>query len=168
MLPSPDRSVAGKLASVRHLGADYDLVVVHRDADNAGRDARLHEIRSAMEAVMPGSACAPAIPVRMTEAWLVLDEAQIRSMASNPGGKMPLDIPTWKEAERIADPKTLLRDLLVTASGLTGRRRKDLANRFPRLRALLLERLDPQGPVCRLSSWQRFEEDVTAGLAALP
>ncbi|MET7424969.1 hypothetical protein [Dactylosporangium sp. NPDC005555] len=146
-LPSPDRTVAGKLMSIKKLGAPYDLVVVHRDADGAGRGPRFNEISDAIDQVMPGTSWAGAIPVRMTEAWLVLDETLIRSAAGNPNGKMPLDIPTWKQAERLADPKTLLRDLLVEASGLTGRRRKNFISRLSHHRSQMLELLDPSGPV---------------------
>ena len=58
-----DRSVAAKLAAI---AADdvYDLIFVHRDADNAGWEARAEEIRSAGE-----KRAVPVIPARMTETW---------------------------------------------------------------------------------------------------
>lgn len=157
-----DRSVAGKLTAISRMGGSYDVVVVHRDADRDGREARMKEIRDAVHEVMPDVRHICAIPVRMTEAWLVLDEAAIREVAGNPNGRIPLDLPRPNGAERIADPKALLKDLLVTASGLAGRRRRDFQTRFPIHRRLLLERLRPDGHVAGLTSWCHFDQDVRA------
>ncbi|UWZ53389.1 hypothetical protein Daura_43750 [Dactylosporangium aurantiacum] len=166
-LPSPDRSVHGKLGSIREIGGEYDLVVIHRDADRDGPEARLAEILGAATSLMPGSLCVPAIPVRMTEAWLILDEQQIRRVAGNPNGTMDLAIPSWKEAERIADPKGLLRELLLTASGLTGRKRKTLSARLSYQRSQMLETLDPDGPVSKLPSWNRFQSRLSDAFSTL-
>jgi hypothetical protein len=84
LLRLPDRSVAGKLTAIRQLGADFDLLLIHRDADRAGRSERVAEIRTAVEKVMPDHRWVPVIPIRMTEAWLVLDEQLIRNVAGNP------------------------------------------------------------------------------------
>jgi hypothetical protein len=53
----------------------------------------------------------------MTEAWLVLDEPLLRKVAGNPNGSMTLPIPTIRQAEWIADPRALLKEILVAASG---------------------------------------------------
>jgi hypothetical protein len=155
-----DRSVAGKLLGIRRMGGTYDVVVVHRDGDRDGRDARLKEIRAAVEEVMPDVNHVCVIPIRMTEAWLVLDESAIREVAGNPNGREILGVPEPAIAEKIPDPKALLKELLVKASGLTGRRLRDFRTKFPVHRRLLLERLRPNGPVTRLTAWQQFDEDV--------
>ena len=67
----------------------------------------------------------------MTEAWLVLDERLIREVAGNPNGRIRLNMPTSREAERIADPKALLKELIADASETAGRRRKLLQAAFP-------------------------------------
>lgn len=167
LLPTPDRSVRGKLKAILELGAGYDLFVIHRDADGAGRQSRVDEIVSAIRDVTPTTPYVPVIPVRMTEAWLVLEERLIRVVAGNPNGRTALEIPDPARAERIADPKALLKELLVNASGLTGRKRRMFQARFPFHRRQVLERLDPRGPVTRLRSWQDFDVDLRDALSAL-
>ncbi|WP_432954880.1 hypothetical protein [Micromonospora haikouensis] len=137
-----------------------DLLVVHRDADNAGHTARLNEIRGAVVELSGGAALVPIIPVRMTEAWLLLDEAAIRKVAENPTGRARLGLPKIHEVESVADPKALLRDCILAAAEVTGRRRDRVRARFNEHRRQLLWMLDPTGPIRRLSSWQRLVNDV--------
>jgi hypothetical protein len=158
------KSIDDKLRAIAKLDGEYDLVVVHRDADNAGPEARYREIERGVRAASLAAPHAAVVPVRMTEAWLVLDEGPIRRVAGNPHGRAPLGLPAHNEAERKADPKTILRDALATASGATGRRLSIFNSRFPHHRRQLLEDLDPAGPVARLQSWRRFVESVAAGL----
>jgi hypothetical protein len=137
-----------------------DVVVVHRDADNVGVDVRLSEIEKAVQDVGQEFALVSVIPIRMTEAWLLLDERAIRQVAGNPNGRVKLDLPTLREVERVADPKTRLRDCLLAASGAAGRRREMFRNRFPQHRRQLLERLDPNGPVTSLKAWQTLVDAI--------
>ena len=44
----------------------------------------------------------------MAEAWLILDEAAIRTAVGKPDSRIPLHLPTPREAERRADPKGIL------------------------------------------------------------
>src|SRR5690242_453085 len=74
LLPLKDRTVRGKLEAVMTLGASFDLVVVHRDSDNVDRREREREIREAVEVAVPRCPHVAVVPVKMTEAWLVLDE----------------------------------------------------------------------------------------------
>lgn len=164
LLRTRDKSVAGKLSALSMLGGDYDLVFVHRDADGAGRDLRVAEIGAAMSEVMPGTPFVPIVPVRMTEAWLVLDEKIIRQVSGNPNGRVHLDMPSAREAERIADPKSLLKELLATASETTGRRRQAMNSAFFHNRRRLLEELDPSGAVCQMESWRLFVDDTTEAI----
>jgi hypothetical protein len=159
-------SVAAKLEAVRDMKGEYDLLLVHRDADRTSREDRVAEIRSAVEKVMPNRGWVPVIPIRMTEAWLLLDEQLLREVAGNPNGRVPLQIPAAREAERLADPKGLLKELLVTASELTGRKRQIFQNSFPHHRRLVLERICPNGGVRKLKSWQDFDRDLRQALAA--
>jgi hypothetical protein len=142
------------------LESSADVVVVHRDADNVGADVRLREIERAMLEVGREFALVPVIPVRMTEAWLLLDEQAIRQVAGNPNGRVKLALPTLREVERVADPKTHLRDCLLAASDAAGRRRDMVRNRFPQHRRQLLERLDPNGPVSSLKAWQTLVDAI--------
>ncbi|GAA0990888.1 hypothetical protein GCM10009555_077370 [Acrocarpospora macrocephala] len=155
------RDVRSKVsASIQLVGGPVDLVVVHRDADNAGADTRRNEIEEAVHAAGHCSSIVPVIPVRMTEAWLLLDEQSIRTVAGNPKGKMNLGLPASNRVEREPDPKQLLKECLLKASDATGRRRERAANRFYEHRRHLLQRLDCAGPVTSLPSWKRLVADI--------
>lgn len=167
LLPAADKTIAGKLRALMRMGGEYHIVFIHRDADGAGREARISEIRSAISEVIPDTAHVSVVPVRMTEAWLVLDERLIREVAGNPNGRVRLNMPTIREAERIADPKALLKELIANASETAGRRRKLLQAAFPYNRRRLLEELDPDGPVRQLDSWRRFVDETAEGLRQL-
>lgn len=108
----------------------------------------------------------PVIPVRMTEAWLLLDEPAIRTVAGNPAGRASLTLPKHHEAERLPDPKSVLRQALLDAANVTGRRRERLDRRFSENRRQLLERLDPHGPVTRLTSWRDLVRSVESVIAS--
>lgn len=165
-LPAPPRkTVAAKLQAVKDLGGAYDLVVVHRDADKKdGRDPRLEEIRSAVRLVMPDTPHVPVIPIRMTEAWLLLDEAEIRRVAGSPNGKIPLDLPKPKNVESIQDPKAQLARTLAIASELSGRRLDTFKKRFSEHRRQLLDRINPDGPIREVQSWRDFNADFSSRL----
>lgn len=162
--PPPRKTVTAKLQAVRDLGGEYDLVVLHRDGDRKGRSLRLAEIGSAVRQVMPDVPHVPVIPIRMTEAWLLLDEAEIRHVAGSPNGTTPLKLPKAKNVESIADPKDLLRRTLAVASGLSGRRLDMFNKRFPQHRRQLLERINPDGPIRDVQSWRDFNADLAVGL----
>lgn len=98
-----------------------DLLFVHRDAEGADPAQRRVEIEDAVsELDVPPYV--PIIPVRMQEAWLLIDEQAIRTAAGNPRGRVPLTLPRPGTLEGIADPKELLHRLLREASELGGRR----------------------------------------------
>ncbi|GAA1096632.1 hypothetical protein GCM10009642_39050 [Nocardiopsis metallicus] len=100
----------------------------------------------------------------MGGAWLLVDESAIRRVAGNPNGRCALGLPQVSRAETIADPKKLLKEALATAPELRGRRPKRLNDRFSENRRQLLQRLETDGPVTRLPSWQAFVGSVADGL----
>jgi hypothetical protein len=153
------------IAGRRLMHSSPDLIVVHRDSDNAGVDKRRTEIVEGVQCSGIDSRVLPVIPVRMTEAWLLLDESAIREVAGNPRGKMDLCLPKTHEVESRTNPKKLLADMLLLAANATGRRRKDFEKRFSSHRRQLLERLDPRGPVRQLDSWQALVADIDAIVA---
>lgn len=107
-----------------------DLLFVHRDAEDSTIEHRRSEIIAALKA--SGTAPLPAVcvvPVRMTEAWLLIDEAALRHASGNPGGKQPLNLPSVQRLERLPNPKAILYDLLGQASGLHGRRLRSFHRR---------------------------------------
>lgn len=101
-----------------------DLLFVHRDAESASIEEREAEIHKALEesSVKGSVRVVCVVPVRMQEAWLLIDEAALRRSAGNPNGTQPLAMPEVQKLEELADPKQLIRDLLRQASELRGRR----------------------------------------------
>lgn len=167
LLPKVRKDVESRLrACVQLLGGAVDVIVVHRDADSTGPDARRQEIETAAAACEVGRVLVPVIPVRMTEAWLLLDEAAIRMVAGNPTGRSRLSLPRLHEAERLANPKAALQAALLDAASVTGRRRDRLDRRFSENRRQLLERLDVRGPVAALPSWCELLDSVDRAVAA--
>ena len=99
--------IAQKISEAVKLSSDLDLIFVHRDANNAGAEKRYLEIKEAVENTLPmGCRWVAVVPVRMTEAWLLLDEAAIRRVVRKPDGKQPLGLPSPKHVEGVTDPKT--------------------------------------------------------------
>ncbi len=103
-----------------------DLLFVHRDAESDSIEEREAEIcRALAESSVEGSVrVVCVVPVRMQEAWLLINEAALRRAAGNPNGTQPLDMPDVTRLEELADPKKRIRELLSQASGLQGRRLK--------------------------------------------
>ena len=101
----------------------------------------------------------PVVPIRTTETWLLLDEAAIRLVAGDPRERSGLDLPAPRTAGGAA-ARTPPEAALTAASGTTGRRRSTAAERFPRHRGQLLERLDRSGPVGQLPAFRALVRDV--------
>jgi hypothetical protein len=104
-----------------------EVLFIHRDAENQPPDWRYKEIEQAVTIVRERGIVRPhvcVVPVRMQEAWLLLDEAAIRRASGNPNGHMQLTLPSAAGIEDIPDPKEVLYTLLKTGSGLKGRRLK--------------------------------------------
>ncbi len=161
-------TVAARMKFLLGLAANPDILFVHRDAEGQNPLLRFEEIASGATTAGVPWPVVPIVPIRMTEAWLLLDESAIRSVAGRPTGRTPLQLPTLREAERLADPKRRLTEVLLAASETTGRRGHQFKRDFDRHRALLIERLDTAGPVSQLSAWQRLRADIATALAALP
>ena len=153
-----DGTLRGKVEAALRLDQP-DLLFVHRDADGTGGLPRYAEI----EAAAGGVPHVPVVPVRMSEAWLLLDEAAIRAAAGSPRGRAPLVLPQPNRVEAVDDPKSVLHAAIVEASGLTGRRRDklDVAAAVHRVAALTTD----WGLVRALPAFQRLEADTRAALA---
>lgn len=79
-----------------------DLLFIHRDAEAERREVRAEEIRMASEAAAAPT-WVPVVPVRMTEAWLLIDDGAIRRSADNPNGTARLPLPGIGALEAIQD-----------------------------------------------------------------
>ncbi len=131
-----------------------DLVIFHRDAEGEPLAIRRAEIPVASGLVVP------VIPVRMTEAWLLIEPAAIAKAADNPGARS-LKVPAARELEVMKDPKGHLEELLLAAADLTGARHKarftrDLASR----KRAVADYITTYKPLRQLSAFQQFEQDL--------
>ena len=143
-----------------------DLLFVHRDAEGEQRERRVEEIETALADVdsWDRDRTVAVVPERMTEAWLLIDEAALRSAAGDPRGTVPLSIPAIRQLEGLADPKGILHELLRTASGLTGRRRR----RFRMKQAVhqVAAGIQDYSALKQLSAFRALEEEVGQIVAA--
>lgn len=157
-IPRP-RSLSEKVAAALDL-YPCDLLFVHRDAEGQPAHLRRTEIGDVLQSFE--ISYVPVIPVRMTESWLLVDEAAIRAAAGNPNGSDRLQLPGLNRVEDIPDPKSLLHDALRRASGLNARRRRglpvhDRVQRIPNY-------IDDFTYLGQLSAFRTLEADVQARL----
>ena len=143
-----------------------DVLFVHRDAEREERVRRVEEIsRAATEAEL--RTVVGVVPVRMTEAWLLISEAAIRRAADNPNGTVHLQLPRLSDLETVPDPKALLFDLLTRASEKSGRRLQQFRT-VPNLghrRSRLATIIEDFSPLEQLSAFRAFRDDTHAVLA---
>jgi hypothetical protein len=150
----------GRLAKLAKEESRTDLVFMHRDADAPSGHNRRAEIAAAVAEAGLGIPVVPVVPIQELEAWLLLSEPEIRRVVGRPGGRNPLALPGPHEVEKRANPKAILQQALLDASETTGRRHLKEKKAFHERRKVLLDRLDIDGPVRRLSAWQVLEADV--------
>lgn len=141
-----------------------DVLFVHRDAERQPRADRVAEIREAVTQLLSSPPAVCVVPVRMTEAWLLIDESALRQAAGNPTGRAALGLPAVRELEDLPDPKEKLFDILRKASERRGRRRRrGFSEHEARLR--LGEFISDFSPLEILPAFQAFRADLEAVLA---
>lgn len=160
-LPIPPQTLCERILTAINL-YPCDLLFIHRDAEGEDLGHRYEEIGNALMEAAVQDIQTPAIcvvPVRITEAWLLINEPAIRRAAGNPNGKRPLNLPDLSTIEQIQDPKELLFDILRKASELRGRRLKKFSMGESRIRVTGL--IDDFSPLRELNAFQRLEEDIS-------
>jgi hypothetical protein len=141
-----------------------DVLFVHRDAEREAPARRYEEIEEAVSEVgVEPAVC--IVPVRMTEAWLLIEEPAIRRAAGNPNGSGALKLPSLQRLESIPDPKETLHEALLAASESNGRRLKQFRRDLPMLKHRVSELIEDFSPLRRLSAFQQFERDVRAAFS---
>ncbi|WP_185921102.1 hypothetical protein [Burkholderia cenocepacia] len=118
-LPPAAAGLQTRIAKARVL-YEYDVLFVHRDAERDGYDTRRQQLAEELADLV--DYWIPIIPVRMTEAWLLGNEAALRRAAENPNGNVSLDIPPRNRWESLPDPKEELFRILRKASNRPSRR----------------------------------------------
>jgi hypothetical protein len=155
-LPGPPRGLPERVerALERY---PCEILFIHRDAESRPASERIEEIaRAVTQKVSP--TWVPIVPVRMTEAWLLVDEGAVRQAADNPNGSVGLELPTVKTLESLPDPKSQLRDMLLIASEKRGRRRRQFERDLPRRIPRIAEIIEDFSPLRKLAAFQRFED----------
>ena len=132
-----------------------DLLFVHRDAERIPLGERLAQIPT------DGGRIVRVVPVRMTEAWLLIDESALRHAAGNPHGREPLLLPSSRRLEQVKAPKAVLAAAFLAAGGQpTGRRRsrvrRDESSWAERVASVIVD----FAPLRDLSSFQAFESEL--------
>ncbi len=158
----------GLVARIRASVKQYpcDLLFIHRDAEAERREARVEEIRAVSEtAAVPEYV--PVVPVRMTEAWLLIDEHAIRLSADNPNGTNPLPLPAIGRLETIPDPKRVLHECLLEACDLARRRREQFRRRIGERVQRVAFVIDDFRPLERLSAFRAFRNATRQAVARI-
>jgi hypothetical protein len=161
VLRCPPVSLVEKLRTALEL-YPCDLLFVHRDSEDEPRDNRKLEIERTLNALRQDGITLPyvcVVPVRMQEAWLLIDEHAIRAAAGNPNGNAEIPVPPLNRIEHVLDPKVTLFRAIQIASELRGRRLHRLELGKARLR--VAELIDNFVPLRQLPAFQDFEQDLT-------
>ncbi len=141
-----------------------DLLFVHRDTEKQSIESRISEIRKGLENVDHTPAVC-VVPMRMTEAWLLIDEPALRMAAGNPNGTIPLNFPNLRRLEALPDPKQTLDDLLRMATQFGRRRRDKFCPNQARRR--LAELIQDYSALRNLSAFRALEQELTEILSEL-
>jgi hypothetical protein len=172
----PNCPIQGEWADLRHVNKSLrnsfekkiqlsvdlypcDLLFIHRDAEKEPRENRVAEIQKALQKInFSTRPTVHVIPVRMTEAWLLFNLAAIRQAASNPNGKIQLELPSLRQLENNPDPKKVLHNLLYQASELTNRRLRN----FPVSERVIrvAELIDDFSPLRALPAFVALETEL--------
>jgi hypothetical protein len=161
------KTVLAKLQAALQLEPTANLFFIHRDADRQDPTPRYDEIRDAVGLCGLRKPHVSVVPVQETEAWLLLDENAIRTVAGRPNGRRPLDLPRPGEVEAVASPKEKLQMVLVEASEFSGRRLAKFRHDFSNHRRLLLQRMQTGGVMFEVQSWLRLREELEHAVLSL-
>ena len=107
-LPKPPKTLTKRIEKAI-LFYPCDCIFVHRDAEKQSLLERQYEIEDAWRRVSKEiitRTMVGVIPVRMTEAWLLIDEQAIRTASGNPSGRQAINLPSIRSLETLPDPQT--------------------------------------------------------------
>ena len=131
--------------------SDVMLVFVHRDSENASLEERLREFDSTSR-----SDIVPVIPVRMSEAWLLIDRHAIARAAG--ASSSVVSVPRLSKIENIPNPKEWLDSLILEAAGNpAGRRRKNLRSSIVDRRVSVASFISDFSPLENLPAFRHFQ-----------
>lgn len=144
-----------------------DVLFIHRDAEKNDQELiqeRKREVANA-NPEDKSNIIVVVVPIRMTEAWLLIDAEAIKKAAGNRHYKGKIVLPRLKDIEKENDPKKYLLDLLKEASGLKGRQ---LSN-FNGYQAIhwVAEYIETFEPLRELHAFKILEKDLKTAIGRL-
>lgn len=135
--------------------SDAMLMFVHRDAESMSVEQRLAEFDGAPAAVVP------VIPVRMTEAWLLISARAIAEAADRP--ETEVTVPAVRDVASLADPKLELEQLLLAAAGHpSGRRGKKFRASLVSRRVNVATLIEDYAPLEGVPAFQAFQSALAS------
>jgi hypothetical protein len=156
-LPRPPKTLPERIRVTLEL-YEPDLLFVHRDAEKQPFEQRHREIITALDGqTKPPTVC--VIPVRMQEAWLLINEGAIRNAAGNPNGRRPLQLPQMGSVEELPNPKAVLFTLIRDACGLSVTRLKK--QKPEKLAHRISQTIDDFAPLMELSAFHALEQELS-------
>lgn len=158
-LPKANGGLRSKLRNAQHY-FPCDVLLIHRDSESRPAGERIVEINGAMAGL--AVPFVPIVPIRMTEAWLLISEYAIRRAAGNPSGTIALNLPAAGAAQNHADPKLVLFNALTLASELGARRRASL--NLPAMRRRVAEYIQDFSPLRQFQAFSDFETTLKAAI----
>jgi len=156
---SVGKSVKDKVNAILKYDNSVNILFIHRDADNEGYEAREAEIFEQTEH-LEGYKIIPVIPVKRLESWLVLDEQVIKDTVGYPSSRANLGLPAKNHIEKSGSTKELLFEAMDRASGLTGKQLTKFQKHHNKFRHMLVQNLDPNGPVSTLQSHVKLRKYI--------
>jgi hypothetical protein len=153
--PDFTKRTGGVGAFFRDFVTGNQLIFAHRDCEADSLATRMAEFDS-----VERDDVVPVIPMRMTETWLVFDAAAIALAAGKPDASV--SVPRIAALEGLADPKSELEDLLIEASGLSGRRLKTFRSGLVERRVDVANRIDDFSPLRATSAFAAFEDALSS------
>lgn len=158
-----------KILDVARRCTDYDVLIVHSDADFPEPNRAINERiqpgfnRSRREFQGGGSNCqlVAIVPVQMTEAWMLVDPEALCEVIGTHVNYQHLGLPVRaRDVESLPYPKGTLNEVVRKATeGYTRRRPVKIGSiQEPLARLIDLEKL------CDVPSFSRFDEDLRKAL----
>ncbi len=140
-----------------------DVLFIHRDAERETINKRAHEIYDAVREIKDFAVppCLCVIPVKMMEAWLLIEEQAIRRAAGNPNGQTRLQMPSINSLESLTDPKNKLYELLKKASGRSEKSRRLAQFNTRQAAATVPHSIENFSTLDNLPAFQKLRKDVS-------
>lgn len=154
MIATPINNLAGKIEYAVN-NFSFDLLFVHRDAENETSEKRISEITQAMPMGNHPVIC--VVPIKMTESWLLTSEVAIRQAVGNPNSKIKLSLPKSNKIES-CDAKFILNTALTAACELGAQRRRKFNPEQYRYR--VAELTTDLAALRKISSFRKLETDL--------